>query len=161
MTEVVDAVRSMPYGRPAERSARGALVEWRGTCSTKHALLAAVLTERWPHLKPQLIHRVHWCTPEEAARSLGPEVAATVPGAGLWDVHRYLTVELDGDRIVIDVTFPAGPGWDGAGSMPLACGPGTDHVAGPDPDADKRALEEAHCDPSVREPFIAALASRR
>jgi hypothetical protein len=24
-------------------------------------------------------------------------------------------------------------------------------------DADKRALEEAHCDPSVREPFIAAL----
>ena len=27
--------------------------------------------------------------------------------------------------------------------MPTACGPGTDYVAGPDPDGDKRALEAA------------------
>ena len=161
VAEVVDAVRLMPYARPTERSAHGALTEWRGTCSTKHALLAAVLTERWPHLRPRLIHRLYRCTPEGAAHSFGPEVAATVPAEGLWDVHRYLTVELNGDRIVIDVTFPSGPGWDGASSMSIACGPGTDHLAGSDPDADKRALENAHCDPDVREPFIAALASRR
>ncbi|MFD5636665.1 hypothetical protein ACFWJM_21385 [Streptomyces sp. NPDC127077] len=160
VAEVVDAVRMMPYGRPAERSAQGALAEWRGTCSTKHALLAAVLIERWPHTEPRLIHRVYRCTPEDAARSFGPLAAAAVPPEGLWDVHRYLTVELDGRRIVIDVTFPSGPGWDGAGSMPIACGPGTDHATGSDPDADKRALEEAHCDPRVREPFIAALACR-
>lgn len=159
--EVVDAVRRMPYGRPTQRSARGALTEWRGTCSTKHALLAAVLAEQWPHLKPQLIHRVYRCMPGDAARSFGPDVAATVSAEGLWDVHRYLTVELDGDRIAIDVTFPSGQRWDGTSSMPIACGPGTDYVAGPDPDGDKRALEAAHCDPAVREPFIAALASRQ
>lgn len=159
--EVVEAVRLMPYGRPAERSAHGALTEWRGTCSTKHALLAAVLAEQWPCLKPQLVHRVYRCTPEDAARSFGPDVAATVPEEGLWDVHRYLTVELDRGRVVIDVTFPSGPSWDGASSMPIACGQGTDLVAGSDPDADKRALEEAHCDPRAREPFIAALASQK
>ncbi|WP_329297231.1 hypothetical protein OG410_00630 [Streptomyces sp. NBC_00659] len=159
--EVVEAVHLMPYGRPAERSAHGALTEWQGTCSTKHALLAAVLAEQWPRLKPQLVHRVYRCTPEDAARSFGPAVAATVPGKGLWDVHRYLTVELDGGRVVIDVTFPSGPSWDGSGSMPIACGRGSDHLAGSDPDADKRALEEAHCDPGTREPFIAALASRK
>ena len=157
LEEVVEAVRSMPYGRPMERSARGALAEWRGTCSTKHALLAAVLAEHWPHTEPQLVHRVYRCTPEDAARSFGPAAAAAVPEEGLWDVHRYLTIELNGNRVVIDVTFPSGPGWDGASSMPVACGRGTDHAAGSDPDADKRVLEEAHCDPSVREPFIAAL----
>ena len=30
--------------------------------------------------------------------------------------------------------------------------------AGADPDAEKRRLEAAHCDPAAREPFIAALA---
>jgi hypothetical protein len=152
LAEVVEAVRSMPYGRPMERSAQGALAEWRGTCSTKHALLAAVLVEHWPHTEPQLVHRVYRCTPEDAARSFGPTAAAAVPEEGLWDVHRYLTIELNGNRVVIDVTFPSGPGWDGASSMPVACGRGTDHAAGSDPDADKRVLEEAHCDPSVREP---------
>ncbi|GAA1676836.1 hypothetical protein GCM10009733_087150 [Nonomuraea maheshkhaliensis] len=157
LAEVVEAVRSMPYGRPRDRSARGALAEWRGTCSTKHALLAAILAEHWPHTRPQLVHRVYRCTPDDASRRFGPAAATAVPEEGLWDVHRYLTIDLNGNRVVIDVTFPSGPAWDGATSMPLACGPGTDHPSGPGPDADKRALEAAHCDPAVREPFIAGL----
>ncbi|MDI6103793.1 hypothetical protein QLQ12_34785 [Actinoplanes sp. NEAU-A12] len=157
MVEVVNAVQSMPYGRPAERTAQGALAEWRGTCSTKHALLAAVLAEQWPDTDPQLIHRVYRCMPQDAALSFGPHAARAVPEGGLWDVHRYLSIKVGGSRAVIDVTFPTGPRWDGAGSMPVACGPGVDHAAGRHPDTDKRALEEMHCDPSVREPFIAAL----
>lgn len=160
MADVVEAVRSMPYGRPAHRSAQGALAEWRGTCSTKHALLAAVLAERWPETEPQVIHRVYRCTREDAARSFGPAAAAAVPAEGLWDVHRYLSITLNGDHVVIDITFPSGPSWDGASSMPVVCGPGADHPAGPDPDADKRVLEKTYCDPRIREPFIAALANR-
>jgi len=38
-----------------------------------------------------------------------------------------------------------------------ACGPGKDHPAGDEPDLEKRALGEEVCDPTVREPFIAAL----
>jgi hypothetical protein len=157
VADVVEAVRSMPYGRPVVRSAQGALAEWRGTCSTKHALLAAVLAEHWPDTEPRLVHRVYRCMPEDAGRRFGPVAAAAVPEEGLWDVHRYMTIELNGNRVVIDITFPSGPSWDGAGSMPVACGEGTDHAAGFDPDADKSALERAHCDSSVREPFISAL----
>ncbi|MFD1367736.1 hypothetical protein [Actinoplanes sichuanensis] len=157
MVDVVAAVHAMPYARPSERTPLGALTEWRGTCSTKHALLAAVIGQRWPYTRPQLIHRVYRCMPADAVRDFGTAVAAAVPADGLWDVHRYLVVHLDGRPVVIDVTFPHGPAWDGRGSVPVACAAGTDHVAGPDPDADKRALEQAHCDPVVREPFIAAL----
>jgi hypothetical protein len=47
----------------------------------------------------------------------------------------------------------------GGSSPPLACGPGRDYQTGEDPDAEKQALEARHCDPSIREPFIVALAS--
>jgi hypothetical protein len=52
-----------------------------------------------------------------------------------------------GDRdVIIDVTFPAGPPWDGHSSMPLACGEGQDFPAGDDPAAEKAALEASYCD---------------
>ncbi len=37
--------------------------------------------------------------------------------------------------------------------------PRRNYPVGEDPDAEKRALEIKHCDPAVREPFIAALVS--
>jgi hypothetical protein len=157
LADVLNAVRQMPYRRPASRTIAGTLAEWCGTCSTKHALLAAALAERWPQTGPLLVHRVYLCSRDRAAESFGRQVAAVLPAEGLWDVHRYLTAEVNGRRVVFDVTFPWGPSWDGANSMPVTCGPGTDHVAGADPDADKHALEAAYCDPQVREPFIAAL----
>ncbi len=77
----------------------------------------------------------------------GAEVAEVVPEDGLVDVHRYISIALDRQRVQIDATFP-GPTWDGRSSLPLACGPGRDYPAGEDPDADKQALEREHCDPS-------------
>ena len=82
-----------------------------------------------------------------------------MPQGGLVDVHRYLTVVLDGRRVALDVTFP-GERWDGRSPLPLACSQGEDYEAGAHPDADKLALEERYCDPVAREPFIAALAAR-
>jgi hypothetical protein len=41
--------------------------------------------------------------------------------------------------------------------MPVAAAAGRDVPAGPDAAATKAALVRAHCDPAVREPFIAAL----
>lgn len=61
-------------------------------------------------------------------------------------------------RIEIDATF-VGPTWAGRSSLPLACVPARDYPAGEDPDAEKRVLEARHCDPAIREPFIAALAA--
>lgn len=58
LCQVVNAVQTVPYGRPGARTAEGVIGEWKGTCSTKHALLAQLLRERWPELQPRLVHRV-------------------------------------------------------------------------------------------------------
>jgi hypothetical protein len=134
------------------------LRERRGTCSTKHLFLAEALAERFPETEPLIVHRVYTLERARALNVFGTEVAEVVPEAGLVDVHRYLTIIVEGQRINMDATFTGSP-WDGRSSLPLACGPGRDYPAGKDPDAEKRALEAKHCDPAVREPFIAALAS--
>jgi len=134
------------------------LREGRGTCSTKHLLLAEVLAERFPETEPLIVHRVYQLDRTRAREVFDTMVADFVPGDGLVDVHRYLTIVVDGRRITVDATFP-GPPWDGHSSLPLACGAGRDYPAGEDPNVEKRALEAQHCDPEVREPFIAALAS--
>ena len=159
LAQVVDAVHRIPFGPPADRSARGTLEEWRGTCTTKHELLAAVLEHAWPETRPRLVHRIHLYTPEGARLRLGGDAAAAVPEGGVWDVHRYLVAEIGGERIVLDVTYPSTPGWDGATSMDVAAGEGPDHEAGPDADRELRVLEAAHCDPHSRESFLTALSA--
>jgi len=156
--QVVNAVQAIPYGRPGARTAEGVISEWKGTCSTKHALLAQLLGERWPELQPRLVHRVYRVSRSSARQRYGDGAASAVPEGGLTDVHRYLVITLAGQEMTIDITFPGDPAWDGHRSMRLACGEGDDYPAGEDPDAGKATLEASHCDPQVREPFIASLA---
>ncbi|HEX3509961.1 MAG TPA: hypothetical protein VHT27_02560 [Solirubrobacteraceae bacterium] len=156
--ELIEAVRAIPYGRPSERTVDGMLRERRGTCSTKHAFLARALAEHFPETDPQIIHRVYRLHRYRARQRFGNAVAHVVPDEGLVDVHRYLTIKVLDERVSVDATFP-GPQWDGHSPMPLACDLGEDHPAGENPDGEKRALEEEHCDAAVREPFIQALAA--
>jgi hypothetical protein len=149
----------LPYGRPSDRTVVGMLRQRRGTCSTKHLYLAQVLAASFPETKPLIVHRVYKLDRARARGLFGAAIAGTVPVNGLVDVHRYITVALGGRRIEIDATLP-GPTWDGQSPLPLACGPGQDYPVREEPDAEKRALEEQHCDPTIREPFIAALTAR-
>ncbi len=158
LVDVVLEISRIPYGRPTDRSARGVVAEGRGTCSTKHLLLAETIEERWPHLAPELWHRVYRVTPELAERHWGTQVALAVPADGLVDVHTYAVVTIDGRATQVDVTFPL-TAWDGVSDIPLACGDGDDQPAGSDPLASKAVLLKEHCDPAVREPFIAALSA--
>ena len=158
LADLVEAIRSLDYGRPSDRSIRGMLRERRGTCSTKHLFLAEALASRFPETKPQIVHRVYRLDQQRACQLYGNRVAHAVPDAGLVDVHRYLTAVVEKERIVIDATFPGTP-WDGKSPLPLACGPGRDFLAGEDPDAEKLALEDEYCDPTIREPFISSLGS--
>lgn len=155
---MVEFVRSLPYARPSARTTAAMLAERRGTCSTKHAFLHQLLSEHFPELEPRLVHRVYAVSRQHARVRFGSKVSDTVPCDGLMDVHRFLEIRLHGRPIRIDATFPGSP-WDGATSMPLACGAGEDHPVGGDPDEEKRALESEHCDPRAREPFIAALSA--
>jgi hypothetical protein len=157
LVDLVEAVHALPYGRPSDRTVEGMLRERRGTCSTKHLLLARLLAECFPDTEPRIVHRVYTLDQSQARELFGAAVAAVVPENGLVDVHRFLTVVLAGQRVELDATFP-GRGWDGRSSLPVACGPRRDYPAvGEDPDAEKRALEAQYCDPTIREPFIAAL----
>lgn len=159
LLDLVETVRALPYGRPSDRGVEGMLRERRGTCSTKHLFLAQALSERFPETEPLIVHRVYRLDRVRARELFDIRVAEVIPDEGLVDVHRYLTIIVEGRRINMDATFP-GPPWDGRSSLPLACGPGRDYLAGENPDADKRTLEAKHCDPAIREPFIAALARR-
>lgn len=155
--QVVAAAQAIPYGRPTSRTPEGVIGEWKGTCSTKHALLARLIGERWPGMRPRLMHRVYDADRTAVRQRHGAAAADAVPDGGLADVHRYLIITVDTRDVVLDVTFPGDPPWDGHSSMTLACGEGQDFPAGENPDSDKAALEGRYCDPRVREPFIAAL----
>ncbi len=158
LVALVEGVHQLPYGRPSDRTVASMLAEGRGTCSTKHAYLHDRLTGAFPETRPRVVHRVYVVTEDLARLRFGDRAAQAVPAEGLVDVHRYLVLALDGADVVVDATFP-GPAWNGTDSMPLACGPGTDHPSTGDPADDKARLEELHCRPEVREPFIAALSS--
>lgn len=151
LRQIVNRVRAIPYGRNIDRSAAGVRREGRGTCSTKHALLAELVDG------VELVHRVYRIDPDRARELFGERAAATVPPDGLVDVHTYAKVVIDGRPTVIDVTFPSTDVWDGRSDMPLACGEGIDVPATGDPFAQKAELVAEYCDPAVREPFIASL----
>jgi hypothetical protein len=153
---VVQALRQVPYGRPEPRTEEGVVSQWKGTCSTKHALLVRCLRELEPRSNPRVVHRVYRVTPETAEMTFGPAAARAVPPAGLVDVHTYVVATLNGRDVRLDVTFP-GPPWDGVSDMPIAAAEGADVPAGDDSAATKAALVREHCDPAVREPFITAL----
>ena len=156
LTDVVECTRGVPYGRPQSRTAVGVATEWRGTCSTKHALLQAAALDLFPDIALRLAHRVYRVDPAEVAARYGLEVARIVPAGGVVDVHTYALLERNGRTITIDVTFPGSP-WDGASAMPLSCGQGQDFAAGEDPNATKARLVAEYCNPDQREPFIRAL----
>jgi hypothetical protein len=158
LIETVLEISAIPYGRPRDRTPSGVLEEWRGTCSTKHMLLAAIVDEAWPECRSQLWHRVYRVTREFATRRWGGSVAATIPRQGLVDVHTFATLDLEHSGTQVDITFTLAD-WDGRSDIPLACAIGDDHPAGAEPLAKKAALERAHCDYEAREQFIAALST--
>jgi hypothetical protein len=156
LVDLVEAVRQLEYGRPSDRSVEAMIAERRGTCSAKHLFLAKRLGSLMPSCEPQIIHRVYRIDRKRAEEAFGEEASEAVPVGGLADVHRYLTIVVDGRRIVVDATFP-GPAWDGLSDMELSCGPGQDYPSNGDPDTEKHRLEAEHCDPELRERFITAL----
>ena len=156
--DVVEAIRRLPYGRPSRRTVEAAVSEWRASCSMKHALLARYVDARFPEIGAHLVHRVYRLVPDVAAGTFGASIAGHVPPEGIVDVHTYAVLVVEGRRIQVDVTFP-GPAWDGRSDMPLACADGDDVDASKDPWEQKDDLVRRHCDPLLREPFLAALAA--
>lgn len=152
LRDLLEAIRSIPQGRPKERTARGVVESWRGTCSTKHLLLK----ELCPQLEIQFVHRVFRLLPDAAEERLGARVANLLPREGVVDVHTYATGMINGRRTVIDLTFP-GEEWDGKSDMRIPWENGNDYDAGVDPIATKEELVKLYGDPAAREILIKAI----
>lgn len=150
--DVVNAIKNVPHGRPRERSAKGVVEDWRGTCSTKLLLLREVC----PELPMRLFNRVFRLTPQAALRLLGSDAAEVIPPEGMVDVHTYAKVLVGDAWVTVDLAFPDAP-WDGSSDMVVPWGEGEDFEAGDDPIASKEALVERFGNPLLRARFIGTI----
>jgi hypothetical protein len=156
--ELVEAVRAIPYGLPSGGTVESMLLEARGTSATKHLFLAQVLAKRHPETGPALVHRVYRLERERARALFGAVIAETVPSEGLVDVHRYLTLLVEGQRVSVDATLP-GAAWDGRTPMEPVCGAGQDFAVGADPDQEMQALDGKYCDAAAHPTFVRSQAA--
>ncbi len=96
-------VRDMPYERAANARPETIIEEWRGTCSGKHLLLAALLRELGRD--SLVMAALHEFTPRNAAW-LPPHLLAEVQRAPVPDVHNFLMVEHEPGWFAVDATWP-------------------------------------------------------
>lgn len=125
--EVFALVRDLPYARASRHDPATVIGEWRGTCSTKHELLAALLAERG------LSSTVMACTQEINPPPGAPsELLALTGGQPVVDVHNYLIVHTPGGDMVVDATWPlnaagadlpVNPAWVWGEDQTVACTP--------------------------------------
>ncbi|HEY9281065.1 MAG TPA: hypothetical protein VIP51_13405 [Eoetvoesiella sp.] len=138
------AMRDMPYGRPVGdiNGARECITQWRGTCSAKHFAAYELLDTLG--LSPKL-----WlaCYQLDLTKTYySDEIRARAESRQIYDVHNYLTCELNGSIKIIDITFPSSLGiyglpvtesWTGKEDFVLCCDPEERRHVGRIKDADR------------------------
>ena len=97
------SIRDMPYERPKHGHTPDAVIaEWRGTCSGKHIVLWQALSAL--HIPTRLFMASHRFEPDDDA--VPAVLRPLIPAGGVWDVHNFLTADIEGHRTIIDVTWP-------------------------------------------------------
>ena len=97
-------VRDMPYQRASDRRPETIIREWRGTCSGKHYLLAALFRELG--LDARVMAGVLRYKPDP--QKTRPELLALLaPAGGVFvDVHNWVEIELPSGPMAVDATWP-------------------------------------------------------
>ena len=94
-------VRDMPYARSSTHDPAGIIGGWRGTCSSKHELLAALLAEHG--LSSSMVA----CTQEiKLPENADPQLEALANGGSVVDIHNYLIVHAPQGDMKVDATWP-------------------------------------------------------
>lgn len=166
--DAVQEVRGMPYEWPAEPTAAAARASGRGSCASKHALVAERLELLDVSARPLLV--VGPLVPPALAAD--PEIGV---GVRLVEVHECLTVSMPGvGPVRVDVTWdpplvhrglPGTLEWDGRSDMAVAIGESAQWWA-PDPTRlrqDKEALRSrlyVGSDRAVRDAVLAAMSAQ-
>lgn len=157
-------VRDMPYRRASSRAPEVILREWRGTCSGKHYLLAALFGELG--LESRVIMCTHRFTPGNT-RHFPAELRALLAAGPVPDVHTYLQVNTAQGWTAVDATWPSSaaplgmpvnPAFQPGIDMTLACDPIDCYEvpAGEDPQQFKERLIVQFCGAGsgLRDDFI-------
>ncbi len=97
-------VRDMPYHRASNRRPETIIREWRGTCSGKHYLLAALFREMGLDARVMAgALRYH----PDPARTDPRLLALLEPVGGVFvDVHNWVEIELPSGPMTVDATWP-------------------------------------------------------
>lgn len=165
LRQILFALRDMPYKRPSkENTVENCLDEWQGTCSGKHKVAYELLNvlgyeaKLWMAAYKVDFNKNYF---SEKLKSLAKNTA-------VYDIHNFLTCNLTGKDIIIDITFPrkfkslgfpVTDEWDGEENFILCCIPEhtilIENVDKADADK-KRWLEELNSKDGlkIREMFI-------
>lgn len=127
MVEVFHAVRRLPYHSSGDRSLAGILASGRGSCSSKHVLLAALLNRIGVRADVELV-RGDFAAPLRAARNI-PQSLSAAAQAGVPDVHNVVRAWGEGGSVILDATwhdavkpygFRVNDSWSGVGDTAIA-----------------------------------------
>ncbi len=138
-------VRDIPYGYPASRDPGEVLRQGRGSCSGKHYLLGALF--RLLDLPVRHIVCTHRFN--ESPLAFPAPMQQMLRKNEIVDLHDYLQIQLGGEWIDVDATWPrslrefgfaVNEEWDGKRSMLLSVVPEDLAVAERDPERLKEEL---------------------
>ncbi|MFN8640593.1 MAG: transglutaminase-like domain-containing protein [Candidatus Binatia bacterium] len=119
-----ERVRDLPFRYPSGRSAGEVLAQGGGSCSGKHALLAALFRHAGLPVRHMLCtHRFN-----DWPMAFPDDLQALLQKNEIVDVHDYLQVCIDGAWVDVDATWPlalrefglTSEEWDGRSSMVLS-----------------------------------------
>lgn len=131
VVDVFHAVRKIPYGSGAGRSARSVVKRNKGSCSSKHLLLRDVLRYQGRTATIETAQGDFAAGIPELA-SMGDELKQMCRDAGISDFHHYVVWDGPDGEIKLDATWSDGPitegfagnrDWDGVGDTKLALEP--------------------------------------
>jgi hypothetical protein len=142
LVDLFQTVRQLPHHSSGDRSIAGILASGRGSCSSKHILLAALLNRIDIRADVELVQG-DFATPLRSARNIPPVLSAAAQ-QGVPDIHNVVRAWIDGVPVVLDATwhdavkpygFRVNDSWNGAGDTEIAVdvteflGPATDPAA--------------------------------
>jgi transglutaminase-like putative cysteine protease len=124
---VFHGVRQLPYYSSGDRSLEGILTNRRGSCSSKHILLAALLNKIGVPADVELV-RGDFATPLRFARNI-PQSFVEAARDGIRDIHNVVRARINGRPILLDATwhdavkpygFRVNDAWVGKGNTQVA-----------------------------------------
>ena len=131
VVDVFHAVRKIPYGSGAGRSARSVVKRNKGSCSSKHLLLRDVLRYQGRKAAIETVRGDFAAGIPELA-SMGSDLKQMCRAGNITDFHHYVVWEGPDGEIKLDATWSDGPiaegfvgneSWNGIGNTKLALEP--------------------------------------